>query len=126
MGSIYDTPVSKCLYTPRFSLDWLDCDEFFPFCGVNIFASFTALSISCAVFFNAALVEVRYMGFPVNLSTLTSISAATMTKSACAISSGVISFPTPTEPRVSTLIFQPRFLLQLQVLLQTYRCAQPL
>ncbi len=39
----------------------------------------------------------------------TSISAATITRSASATSSGVMALPAPTEPRVSTFTHQPRF-----------------
>ena len=107
-GNIWETPVIKCLYTPFFSPPSSDSEPA-TLLPSKILASLKALLNSCSVFFKARPVEVRYISFPLNLSSGTSMSAATNTRSAAATSSAVISLPTPTWPRVSTLTFQPCF-----------------
>ena len=94
-GSICDTPVIKCLYTPFFSSVLVSVAALVA-APSNTFASLNDFSNSCAVFFNAKPVEVRYINLPLNLSNGTSISAATKTRSAAATSSGVIGLPAPT------------------------------
>ncbi|MBO1929663.1 hypothetical protein J4731_20435 [Providencia rettgeri] len=101
---------SKVLIYSRFS-GWIDGVMNFSFVIVNIFNHFLLLyPFQRAVFFNAALVEVRYMGFNKLIHITTSISAATMTKSQLIFNFFWRNFHSqPDRTTGFNFIFQPRF-----------------